>query len=241
MRYCLSTFILLLPLLLFSQNTYFPKITSEDVFQSGDKSTPIEPDSLLYLLDDQYTLNKGDKISIIVMDHIEFTRDDILVLPDGHIEYPLLGSIKVAGLTSGELSAIIKEKLRPYVTIPVVTIYIDRIYGQKINIIGYVNQAGEYQIFEPIRITDALAMAKGIVNIRLISTIRIVRENGDVFNVNIKKIWFSHSDQLVLEDQILIYPGDTVIIPPPKVFNWQLYTAFISTLAFALQLYLAFQ
>ncbi len=239
-RYLLIFLVATFTFTIFAQGTYIPRITKDDVFQGEVKVAPL-PDSLVLVDEDEYVLQKGDRISILVMDHIEFTKTKILVLPDGRIEYPLLGSIKVAGLTSAQLSAIIKEQLRPYVTIPVVTIYIDKMYGHNLNIIGYVNAAGEYQIYEPIRITDALALAKGIVNIREVKTIRIIRKDGEVFNVNLKHIWFADSKDLEYREHLLLYPGDTLVVPPPRRFNWRLYTGIITTLTFMLQIYLAFR
>ncbi len=215
-----------------------PMITKDDIIKNLT-STDLEPnDSLSVSLDEQYRLQKGDQISIIVMEHGEFTKKGIKVLPDGGIEYPLLGNIRVENMTVSKLREIIEKKLLPYVTIPVVTIYVDKIYGHKISILGYVNQPGDFQIYESMKLTDALALAKGITNIRDVSIIRIIRVDGEVFNVNIEDIWFSEEIS-EFEDQLIINAGDTIIIPPPREFPWHIYTAVLATLSFMLSVYTA--
>ena len=96
-------------------------------------------------IEDEYYLQRGDKIKIEVMEHPEFSKD-VQLLPDGTIEYPILGKIRVVGMSVSIFKNVIKDNLKPYVPIPVVTIYVTQIYGERVNIIGYVNQPGSYQI-----------------------------------------------------------------------------------------------
>ncbi len=238
MRIILVTLLFLTTFSVFAQQTYIPRMAKDDFF-NGETDLSNIPDSLLVSTEDEYILRKGDRISIYVMDHLEFSKPQIMILPDGSIEYPLIGTLRVAGLNSAQLRAIIEERLRPYVTIPIVTIYIEKIFGEKLNIIGYVNGPGEYQLYEPIRITDAIAMAKGIINIREVKTIRVIRKDGDVFNVSLKHIWFNDDDETNYRENLLLNPGDTLIVPPPRRFNWRMYTAIIATLSLILQIYIA--
>ena len=213
-----------------------PIITREDISR-GLISSDFEPDdSLAVIATEQYILQKGDVVSIVVMEHAEFTKSSIRVLPDGGIEYPLLGNIKAEGMTVSVLRKIIEKRLLPYVTIPVVTIYVETIYGHKVNIIGYVTSPGEYQIYEPLKLTDALALARGIKNIRDVKVIRLIRKSGEIFDVEIRDLWFSNSVE-TSDDQLLIYEGDTLVVPPPREFPWQIYTAILATISLALNVY----
>lgn len=213
-----------------------PLITREDIAR-GLVSSDFEPsDSLTVVETEQYVLKKGDIISISVMEHLEFTKQSIRVLPDGGIEYPLLGNIKAEGMTVSVLRKIIEKRLLPYVTIPVVTIYVEKIYGHKVNVIGYVNSPGEYQIYEPLKITDALALARGIKNIRDVKEIRLIRKNGEIFDVEVRDLWFSNSLE-ISGDQLLIFEGDTIVVPPPREFPWHIYTAILATLSLAINVY----
>jgi len=230
--------VLIMGSVLYAEDIYddLPMITKEDISR-GLISSDLEPsDTLSVDFNLQYKLQKGDRISINVMDHNEFTKSNITILPDGGFEYPLLGNIKVENMRITTLRTLIEEKLLPYVTIPVVTIYVEKIYGHKIHILGYVNSPGEHQIYEPIKLTQALSLARGVKNIREVESIRLIRKDGEVFDININDIWFSN-ELSSLENQIIIYPGDTLVIPPPKGFPWQIYTAILTTLSFFLSIY----
>ncbi len=217
-------------------NEGIPVITKEDIAR-GLTSSDLEPnDSLSVIETEKYILQKGDIISIVVMGHAEFTKQSIRVLPDGGIEYPLLGNIKAEGMNISSLRKLIEKRLLPYVTIPVVTIYVEKIYGHKVNIIGYVTSPGEYQIYEPLKLTDALALARGIKNIRDVKEIRLIRKSGEIFDVEIRDLWFSSSVE-ASEDQLLIFEGDTIVVPPPREFPWHIYTALLATISLALNIY----
>lgn len=213
-----------------------PIITREDIARGLVSSDLEPPDSLAVIASEQYILQKGDLISIVVMEHQEFTKQSIRVLPDGGIEYPLLGNIKAEGMTVSVLRGLIEKRLLPYVTIPVVTIYVESIYGHKVNIIGYVNTPGEFQIYEPLKLTDALALARGIKNIREVKEIRLIRKNGEIFDIEIRDLWFSNSVE-TSGDQLLIYQGDTIVVPPPREFPWHIYTAILATISLGLTIY----
>ncbi len=236
--YLLITFILAwsLSFAQIQDNEGIPVITKDDIARGLISSDLEATDTLSVIQTEQYVLNKGDLISIVVMGHAEFTKQSIRVLPDGGIEYPLLGNIKAEGMNISSLRKLIEKRLLPYVTIPVVTIYVEKIYGHKVNIIGYVNSPGEYQVYEPLKITDALALARGIKNIRDVNEIRLIRKDGEIFDIEIRDLWFSNTIE-ASEDQLLIKEGDTLVIPPPREFPWHIYTAILATISLALNVY----
>jgi len=185
---------------------------------------------------EEYILKRGDRLSIEVMDHPEFTKK-VRILPDGTIEYPILGNMLVEGLSAKQLGEIIKHNLEPYVPIPVVTVYVTEIYGESINIIGYVNSPGTYQIYEPLDIPTALSKAGGIQNIRKVKYLKILRKNGEVIKIKLSSLWETEKIIVSEESKLKLYAGDTLIVPPPKEFNWSMLNAFISIIALSLSIY----
>ena len=87
-----------------------------------------------------------------------------LVDIDGNIEFPVLGKIKILGLTVEEAKKLLKEKLSEgYLKDPVVNI---RITNFKVSILGAVRNPGTYIIEgERVTILQALALA-GDLNIK---------------------------------------------------------------------------
>jgi polysaccharide export outer membrane protein len=51
-----------------------------------------------------YRIGAGDVLSIAVWKNNDLTRDEIQVLPDGRISFPLIGELEVAELTVAELT-----------------------------------------------------------------------------------------------------------------------------------------
>ncbi len=186
----------------------------------------------------EYILSAGDRISIEVMDHPEFSKE-LQILPDGSIEYPILGNLIIADLSSRQLSEIIKNNLEPYIPNPIISVYVTSIYDEKINIFGYVNRPGSYQIFKPVNLVEAFSIAGGIKNVRKVKHVKLIKKDGSIVDIKVSRIWFS-SDKISTENELKLYPGDTLIIPPPFEFNWSMFSALISLLSLSLSVYQVF-
>jgi polysaccharide export outer membrane protein len=186
----------------------------------------------------EYILSAGDRISIEVMDHPEFSKE-LQILPDGSIEYPILGNLVIAGLSSRQLSEIIKHNLEPYIPNPVISIYVTSIYDEKINIFGYVNKPGSYQIFKPVNLVESFSIAGGIRNVRKVKHVKLIRKDGTIIDIKVSEIWFSNN-KISTENELKLYPGDTLIVPPPFEFNWSMFSALISLLSLSLSVFQVF-
>lgn len=172
---------------------------------------------------DKYLICRGDILSVRVMDHPEFAQAKILVLPDGYIQYPALGSIYVVGISAVELSDKIKDALdKKYVRNPIVTIYIDRLENQDINIFGKVRKPGVYKIFEPTELLRVLSFGGGVTKIKRSTKVIIVRPSGTVEVIELKKYLRKMEDTKVMIDA-----GDSIYVKSWDV-NWSLLSFLIS-------------
>ncbi len=85
-----------------------------------------------------------------------------LVDKDGHINFPVVGDVPLAGLTKREAVTLLEQKISEYVENPVVNI---RFMNYKISVLGDVVRPGSYTITnEKVTIPEALALA-GDMNI----------------------------------------------------------------------------
>lgn len=121
------------------------------------------------------------------------TSNGFLVDQDGAIQLPLVGSVKVAGLTTKQARELIRGKLGNYLKEPVVSL---RIVNLKVSVLGDVARPGVYPVNnERVTITDALSMAgdltitgtrKNVLLVREIQSkrhyIRIDMSSKDLFN-----------------------------------------------------------
>lgn len=103
-----------------------------------------------------------------------------LVSNDGTIEFPVLGRIKVVGLTKDECEKMILEKIRPYMAAteePIVTV---RQANYTITVLGEVGNPGTIQVSrEKVNIYEALAMAGDMTVNGIRDRVKLFRENAD--------------------------------------------------------------
>ena len=96
----------------------------------------------------------------------------------GNIEFPILGTLHIGGLTKSEAETLIKGKLSDYIKeSPIVTV---RMANYKISVIGEVNAPGTFTISnEKVNLFEALAMAGDMTVYGLRDNVRLIREDAD--------------------------------------------------------------
>ncbi|MFD2098845.1 polysaccharide biosynthesis/export family protein [Flagellimonas iocasae] len=88
---------------------------------------------------------------------------DYLVDKNGEIDFPVIGKIKIAGLSPSEAQDLLKQKLADYLVNPIINI---RIKNFTVTVLGLVNRPGTYPVNgEQITIMEALGYA-GDINIK---------------------------------------------------------------------------
>ena len=103
-----------------------------------------------------------------------------LVGNDGTIEFPVLGTLKVGGLTKDECEKLIHDKIQPYLNAkenPVVTV---RMANYKISVLGEVNRPGMFTVSnEKINIFEALAQAGDLTIYGVRDNVKLIRESAN--------------------------------------------------------------
>jgi polysaccharide export outer membrane protein len=134
-----------------------------------------------------------------------------LVDAGGSIYLPLIGSLKVVGLTTSKVRDTLNQMLRVYYKDPVVSI---RILNFKLAISGDVLRPGIYSVpSERATITQALTLA-GDLNITALRTITLIREQDGKrefipIDLTSKKIFESPYFYLRNNDEIYVQPDRT--------------------------------
>jgi polysaccharide biosynthesis/export protein len=136
-----------------------------------------------------------------------------LVDIDGNIDFPVLGKIKLLGLTVEQAKALIKEKLSDgYLKDPVVNI---RILNFKISVLGEVSSPGTYTIVgERVTIMQALALAGDLSIKGRRDNVLIVRDfNGTKtytrVNLTNKEVFNSPVYYLTQNDIVYVEPNNS--------------------------------
>lgn len=138
-------------------------------------------------------------------------QQNYLVDTNGEIDFPVLGKIKIGGLSRDEVIDLLKNKLDPdYIKNPNINI---RIANYKVSVLGDVQMPGSYTIpNERITILEALALA-GDLNISAQRDNILVQREEDgkkiEYNVNIlsKNIFTSPVYYLQQNDVVYVKPN----------------------------------
>ena len=158
-----------------------------------------------------YVIGPEDVLEISVWKE-ETLQREVLVRPDGWVTFPLIGDVKAAGRTPGQLTDEIRVRLTKYIPDPVVTVSVKIIAGNKVFVIGRVNKPGEYVIGRYIDVLQALALAGGLTPFAVEKKIRIVRKRNKketVFLFNYAEVKKGKN----LDQNIILQGGDVVVVP----------------------------
>ena len=99
-----------------------------------------------------------------------------LVDKNGVIDFPVLGKLKVEGISRNDLAEMLKEKLSVYLKNPIVTIQFQNF---KVTILGEVKSPGSYKVVsERVSLLDALGMAGDLQINGKRKNVLVMREQG---------------------------------------------------------------
>lgn len=185
---------------------------------SNDYQLKFKPDDMLQIIVSAENLESVQSFNLPVF--AVQTTDRVIGQPqlqaylvdkDGYIEFPVLGRLKVGGLTRVEVIQLMKQKLNPtYIKNPIINIYITNF---KVTVQGDVFRPGTFTVSnERLSIFDALGLA-GDLNIsgNRENVLVIREENGtkNEYRVNLtsKKILTSPVYYLQQNDVVYIEPN----------------------------------
>lgn len=175
-----------------------------------------------------YRIQPGDLLRIEVMEDATINRE-VLVAPDGRINLPLAGNIRVSGADLTEAAQRVETALKdnfnaaPHVMVSLVQVRLpDRPLQAsnptKIYVLGEVKNPGAVDIEEGLTFLQSIAMAGGVTDFaatRRIQLRRVVDGAETVYALDYKAILDGQSGLgLTLMEQ-----GDVVIVPPRRLFE----------------------
>lgn len=111
--------------------------------------------------EEDYYLAAGDILDIEVYGYQDLQFKDLTIRPDGKLDFPLVGEVPAAGLTSADLCATLTKSLVEYVKNPQVTVNIVKFHTIRVYVLGEVTRPGLYEITKQHNLLDAIAMAGG--------------------------------------------------------------------------------
>lgn len=200
----------LAPLLL----TFPPYARSQHRLASSDtKHAPASRTSDLQTAPEKaYVIGDGDVLGISVWNEPEL-KQTLPVRPDGKVTMPLIGSVQATGRTPSQLETAIAAGLSAYIHNPNVTVMVLKINSRTFNILGRVAKPGAYPLSGNLTVLDAIAEAGGFTAFAKEAHIYILRDTPDKHETRIRFNYKQVIKGQHAEQNILLKPQDTVIVP----------------------------
>lgn len=161
---------------------YFQNIDTIGSSRSINNYNPtIRPDDLMTIVVSALDQDLVRPFNLTTVSYTSETGDvsraaqqTYLVGSNGSIDFPVLGTLKLAGLNRIQATIMIKDLLTEYIKDPIVNI---RITNFKVTVIGEVNRPGSYTIpSERITILEALGLAGDLTLQAKRNNVLVVRE-----------------------------------------------------------------
>lgn len=157
-----------------------------------------------------YKIGVGDLLLIEVYEEPDLTRE-VRVLTDGKISFPLLGTLKAAGLKVNQLESKITKRLAAkYLVSPQVTVFVKEF--SRVFVFGEVKSPGAFPMYGRITAFEAITLAGGFTPVANPSKVKIIRQSADGketgFEVDIEKLTkkgdTTQDEELEANDKIIV-------------------------------------
>jgi polysaccharide export outer membrane protein len=161
-----------------------------------------------------YVLGPNDQVAVEV-----FGEDDLRtngrLNAEGNLSVPLLGSVKLSGLTLTQAASRLTDLYgRDYLINPKVNVMLVGYAKRRFTVLGQVNRPGSYEMPEGspggIDLLEAVAMAGGYTRIAAPERVSVRRQSGtsgdQIIKVNAKRLARTG------EGSFVVRPGDTITV-----------------------------
>lgn len=173
-----------------------------------------------------YILGSGDQVDITVFDYSEFTGAKV-VLPDGTITLPLIGTVSAAGKTTEQLAQELTNRLASLLVKPVVTVNLTVLRPVLVNVAGEVQRPGPIQL-RSLTTTNLTVGSNTIRGVPTLSTALTeaggITQNADIRQVTLRRYGAGNSQPITVNlwdaissdnapPDLVLQDGDSIYVP----------------------------
>lgn len=158
-----------------------------------------------------YIIGPGDLLAINVWKELDLTME-VTVLPDGRINFPLVGEVMAEGRSLSELKDIMTKGLARFLSAPEVTVILKESKRRRIYTLGKLLNPGPYPLDPGMSVLQALSVAGGFAEWADTKNIHILR----YVNGQEERLKFNYNDFLSgkgEERNLALRPGDIIVVP----------------------------
>ena len=161
---------------------------------------------------DDYLLGPGDAIRIQVFQNPDLTVE-ARVSEAGVISFPLLGALRIGGMSPTNVEKLIAQRLRDgkYLQNPQVTVNVTTFRSQQVSVLGNVTRPGRYPLETTgMRLSEVLSLAGGIAPTGADDVVLVTSRNGKPLRLEIDLVDMFASGDLTKDPQM--QAGDVVYV-----------------------------
>ncbi len=160
----------------------------------------------------EYRLGPGDVVRVTVYQSPDLSLET-RVGENGVISYPLLGSVRLGGLSVAQAEKAIADGLRTgnFLRQPQVSLLVVQVRGSQVSVLGQVNRPGRFPIeTADMRVTDLLATAGGISSMGADTITLVGTRNGQPFRKELDLPSIVRSERRA--EDVVVQNGDVVYV-----------------------------
>lgn len=163
---------------------------------------------------EEYTIEPEDVLLITVYGQPDLTSK-VRVTAQGEITFPLVGNVKVVGITLAQLEKRLAGLLeKDYLVNPQVSVFIEEYHPKQVFVLGAVGKPGAYNLSKEKQTTvlEAIAMAGGFAKEADQDGTKVIRmENDKKLTIKIKVSDITKRGDK--EKDIPLKPSDMIVVP----------------------------
>jgi len=167
----------------------------------------------------QYRIGAGDTLRITVYQSPDLSLET-KVTDAGVISYPLLGSLRVAGLSVDEAEKALAQALvkGDFIKNPQVIIVVTNVRANQVNVLGQVGKPGRYPLdIAGMRLTEVLALAGGVTAVGSDTLVLVGQREGKAWRheVDLPRLFAAGG----LAEDVVVLPGDALWVErAPQIY-----------------------
>ena len=200
-----------------------PKNVPINTFLAKDNTYILKPDDIISIKVSSSTPSELNFFSIGEERSIrEPLRSDPLLSgfridKEGKIELPVIGRIKIAGLTLEGASNEIRERVLDYLEAPSVNI---QLLNFDYTVVGEVSNQGKFRNYDSeITVLEAIGTAGGFTDFADRENVKIVRNSNDTTTISYVNLL---KDDLLTSPYYYLKPNDVIAVAPLPAKNWRM-------------------
>ena len=172
----------------------------------------------------EYRVGAKDVLKVTVWGHEDLSRL-VVISADGTFQFPLIGDVRVAGLTPGAVETLLRDLLgKDYLVNPQVSVSVQEYRSQRVFVLGEVEKPGTYAMTGQTTLLDVLSQAGGPGKNagRQAVVVRYPTSEGPVTPGAAGSVMLRANLKRLLDgdggENISLQNGDTVFIPKLTAF-----------------------